>query len=174
MDIEPLPYTFDMEKALKPGAFHIAGDANELSRFQVQHGDLEAAFAASDHILEATFETAFLEHVAMEREALLGMIDEAGRVTVIGGTHQPHNQQRYIAEMLGLPRDQVRVIVPPTGGSFGGKQDPWPFLAVGLATYLLRQPVSLAYSREESFDASPKRHPYRVKCKIGVTRCQGN
>jgi CO/xanthine dehydrogenase Mo-binding subunit len=170
MDMEPLPHTFDMDEALKPDALPIAGIGNELSRFQVQHGDLEAAFAAADQILETTFETAFLEHVAMEREALLGTIDEAGRVTVIGGTHQPHNQQRYIAEMLGLPQDQVRVKVPPTGGSFGGKQDPWPFLAVGLAAYLLRQPVSLVYSREEVFDATPKRHPYHVKCKIGVTR----
>src|SRR5512140_2903178 len=170
MDIEPLPHTFDMAETLKADALLIAGEANELSRFQIQHGDLEAAFAASDQILEATFETAFLEHAAMEREALLGMIDEAGRVTVIGGTHQPHNQQRYIAEMLGLPADQVRVKVPPTGGSFGGKQDPWPFLAVGLAAYLVRQPVRLVYSREESFEATPKRHPYHVNCKIGVTR----
>ncbi|HLO30246.1 MAG TPA: xanthine dehydrogenase family protein molybdopterin-binding subunit [Anaerolineales bacterium] len=170
IDLAPLPYTFNMEAALKPGAVPIAGNGNELSRFQVQHGDLEAAFAVSDYILETTFETAFLEHVAMEREALIGMIDEQGRVTVIGGTHQPHNQQRYIAEMLGLPPSQVRVRVPPTGGSFGGKQDPWPFLAVGLAAYLLRQPVSLVYSREESFEATPKRHPYHVKCKIGATQ----
>ncbi|RPJ22502.1 MAG: hypothetical protein EHM33_23350, partial [Chloroflexi bacterium] len=170
MDIEPLPHTLDMDESLKPDALYIAGNANELSRFQVQHGDLAAAFAASDRILDATFETAFLEHVAMEREALLGMIDEDGRVTVIGGTHQPHNQQRYIAEMLGLTQDQVRVKVPPTGGSFGGKQDPWPFLAVGLAAYLLRQPVSLVYSRQEVFEATPKRHPYHVKCRIGVTR----
>jgi CO/xanthine dehydrogenase Mo-binding subunit len=156
--------------ALKPGALHIAGDANVLSEFQVNNGDLKAAFAASDHVIEDVFETAFLEHVALERESLLGMIDEAGRVTVIGGTHQPHMQQRFIAEMLGLPLDQVRVIVPPMGGSFGGKQDPWPFMAAGLATYLLRRPTSLIYSREESFDASPKRHPYHVNCKIGATK----
>jgi CO/xanthine dehydrogenase Mo-binding subunit len=170
LDLDPLPHTFDMDEALKPEALPIAGKVNELSRFEVRHGDLEAAFDASDQVLDTTFETAFLEHVAMEREALLGMIDEAGRVTVIGGTHQPHNQQRYIAEMLGLPQEQVRVKVPPTGGSFGGKQDPWPFLAVGLATYLLRQPVRMTYSREESFEATPKRHPYHVKCKLGATQ----
>ena len=169
MELEQLPYTFETEEALKPGALHIAGDANVLSKFQVKHGDLEAAFAASDHVVEAVFETGFLEHVALERESLLGMIDEAGRITVIGGTHQPHMQQRFIAEMLGLPLDQIRVIVPPMGGSFGGKQDPWPFTAVGLATYHLRQPTSLIYLREESFDASPKRHPYHVNCKIGAT-----
>ncbi|HUH95959.1 MAG TPA: molybdopterin cofactor-binding domain-containing protein [Anaerolineales bacterium] len=169
MDIEALPYTFDMDEALKPGAVHIAGDGNELSRYAVQRGDLEGALRASGHIVEATFETAFLEHTALERESLVGRIDEAGRITVLGGTHQPHNQQRYIAEMLGLPLDQVRVIVPPVGGSFGGKQDPWPFAAVGLATYLLRRAVRLIYSRRESFDASPKRHPYRVQCRIAAT-----
>lgn len=170
MELEPLPYTFEMEEALKPGALHIAGDGNILSRFNVKNGDLEAAFTASDHVVEAAYETAFLEHVAMERESLLGMIDEAGRITVIGGTHQPHMQQRFIAEMLGLPAEQIRVIVPPMGGSFGGKQEPWPFTAVGLATYRLRQPTSLIYSREESFEATPKRHPYHVKCRIGATK----
>jgi CO/xanthine dehydrogenase Mo-binding subunit len=169
IELEPLPYTFEMEEALKPGAQHIAGDGNVLSRFRVNHGDLEAAFTASDHLVEAVYETAFLEHVAMERESLLGMIDEDGRITVIGGTHQPHLQQRFISEMLGIPQERVRVIVPPMGGSFGGKQDPWPFTAVGLATYHVRQPISLVYSREESFDASPKRHPYHVKCRIGAT-----
>src|SRR5512138_133838 len=42
LDLEPLPYTFDMAEALKPERFPIAGEANELSRFQVQHGDLNA------------------------------------------------------------------------------------------------------------------------------------
>lgn len=156
LDLEPLPFTFEMNKALHPDAFPIAGESNLLSSYQIKHGDLDAAFAASDYVLEAAFETAFLEHVALERETLLGYIDEAGRITILGGTHQPHNQQRYIAEMLRLPLEQVRVIVPPTGGSFGGKQDPWPFMALGLAVYYLRQPVRLAYSRQESFDASRK------------------
>ena len=101
-------------------------------------------------MIEPVYETVFLEHVALERESLLGMVDEAGRIMVIGGTHQPHMQQRLIADMLGLPLDQIRVIVPPMGGSFGGKQDPWPFMAAGLATYLLRRPTSLIYSRDPS------------------------
>lgn len=170
MDIEPLPYTFEMDDALEPSAPNIAGVGNELSRFSIKHGDMAAAFAASDQIVAAVFETAYLEHAALERETLLGTMDEAGRITVIGGTHQPHNQQRRMAQMLGLPENRLRVIVPPIGGSFGGKQDPWPFMAVGLATYHLRQAVSLVYSRAESFESSPKRHPYRVHCKVGATR----
>ena len=129
-----------------------------LSTYQIKHGDLEAAFAASDLVLEASFRTAFLEHAYLERESLLGYIDEEGRVTVVGGSHQPHNQRRFIAEVLKLPLDRVRVITPPTGGSFGGKQDPWPFTAVGLAVYHLRQPVLLVYSRGE-FDAGLPQAP---------------
>jgi CO/xanthine dehydrogenase Mo-binding subunit len=169
LDLEALPYTFEMDEALQPGAIHIAGSNNLLSGYAIQHGDLEAAFAASDHLLEATFETAYLEHSYLERESLLGYVDEVGRITIIGGNHQPHNQQRFIADTLGLSLDRVRVIVPPTGGSFGGKQDPWPFTALGLVVYHLRQPARLIYSRQESFDASPKRHPYRVKYRIGAT-----
>jgi hypothetical protein len=61
-----------MEEALKPAASCIAGQTNELSRFEVQQGDLGAAFDASEYTVEATYETAFLEHMALERESLLG------------------------------------------------------------------------------------------------------
>ncbi len=168
MDLEPLPYTFEMAEAMQPGAYPIAGQDNLLSSFSVKHGNLEAAFKASDQVLETSYQTAFLEHSALERESLLGYIDEAGRVTVIAGNHQPHNQQRFLAEVLALPLEKVRIVVPPTGGSFGGKQDPWPISAVGLAVYHLRRPVRLIYSRGESFNASPKRHPYHVDYHIGV------
>ncbi|HEX9029023.1 MAG TPA: molybdopterin cofactor-binding domain-containing protein, partial [Anaerolineales bacterium] len=170
LDLEPLPYTFKMEEALKPGAFPISGRDNLLSSFAIQHGDLQAAFEASDLVLEEVYETAFMEHSALERESLLGYIDGDGRVTVVGGNHQPHNNQRLMAGVLGLPVDGVRVIVPPTGGSFGGKQDPWPFTALGLVVYHLRQPARLIYTRQESFEASPKRHPYQVSYRIGASR----
>ncbi|MGB9641165.1 MAG: molybdopterin-dependent oxidoreductase, partial [Anaerolineales bacterium] len=168
-DLQPLQHTLDENEALSPDFPIIAGDSNVLSSFEVKHGDLEQAFADSDLVLESRYETAFLEHAALEREALVGYIDEEGRITVVGGNHQPHNQQRYIAKALALPIEKVRVITPYTGGSFGGKQDPWPFIAVGLAVYHTHQPVRLVFTRQESFDASPKRHPYSVHYQIGAT-----
>ena len=86
-------------------------------------------------IVEAEYRTAFLEHSALERETLLGYYDEEGRLTVTGGNHEPFYQQKYIANALALPLERVRVIMPPTGGSFGGKQDPWPFIATALMTH---------------------------------------
>jgi len=166
---EPLPYAFDTEETLAEDAFPIYEGGNVLTSDHVAHGDLAAAFDGSDVLLETCYRTAFLEHAALEREAVLGYLDEMGRVTVVAGNHEPHWAQGYIADTLSLEPEAVRVIVPPTGGSFGGKQDPWPLIAVGLMVYRVRQPVRLIYSRRESFDASPKRHPYRVCYKIGAT-----
>ena len=165
---DPLPYTFDLSEALRPEAFPIRESGNILSTYKVTHRDFDAVLTESDHILEATYQTAFLEHAALERETLLGYREETGRLTVIGGVHQPHKQQKFIADTLALPIDQVRVIVPPTGGSFGGKQDPWPFTALALAVYHLDQPVRMAFSRSESFTSSPKRHPFRMAYRIAA------
>ena len=168
-EYEVLPHVFEAEEALRPGAPYIAGRNNILTSYEVKRGDLDAAFAASAAVVEAEYRTAFLEHSALERETLLGYTDEEGRLTVTGGCHEPFYQQKYIANSLALPLDRVRVIMPPTGGSFGGKQDPWPFIAAALMTRAARRPVRLVYTRAESFDASPKRHPYIVHNKIGAT-----
>jgi CO/xanthine dehydrogenase Mo-binding subunit/aerobic-type carbon monoxide dehydrogenase small subunit (CoxS/CutS family) len=165
----PLAHVFELDAALADDACPIRGD-NVLTWEEEIHGDLEAAFEGSDVILETTYRTTWQEHAALEREALLGYFDEAQRLTVVGATHEPHWQQGYIAAALALDLQHVRVVVPPVGGSFGGKQDPWPFVATALATYYAQEPVRLVYSRKESFEASPKRHPYRVHYRMGATR----
>jgi aerobic-type carbon monoxide dehydrogenase small subunit (CoxS/CutS family) len=166
---EPLPHVFEVEEALADDAYPIYAGGNVLTSEAESHGDLEEALEASDVVLETTYRTAWQEHGALEREALLGYFDEAGRLTIVGGTHEPHWQQGYIAAALALEPEDVQVIMPPTGGSFGGRQDPWPLVATALATHAVRQPVLLAYSRREVFEASPKRHPYRVRYRLGAT-----
>ena len=168
VEYKVLPHTFDADKALEPDALPIYPNGNVLSDYAVKHGDLEAAFAASDVIVETSYRTTFQEHSTLERDATMGYIDEQGRVTVVGGTHEPHWQQGYIAQTLGLDPSRVRVIFPPTGGSFGDRQDPWPLVAAGLMAHLVQRPVRLSYSRREAFDATPKRHPYHVKFRIGA------
>lgn len=145
VEFEPLPYLFDAEAALQPEAVQIYPEGNVLNTFTLAHGDLQAAWAETATVIETDYCTAFQEHSTLEREVTLGYIDEQGRVTVMGGTHEPHWQQGFIAQTIGLATDQVHVIVPPTGGSFGSRQDPWPLVAAGLMADKLRCPVRLAY-----------------------------
>lgn len=164
VEYDILPHTFEADDGVQ-----IYEGGNLLNTYEVVHGDLDHAFEQSDVLVEVTYQTAFQEHSALERESAMGYVDEEGRITILGSTHEPHWQQGWISEMLALELDRVRFITPPMGGSFGGKQDPWPNLAAALAAYIVRKPVRLLHTRAESFDASPKRHPYQLDYKIGAT-----
>ena len=166
---QPLPHTYDAVEAMSPAAPPIYADGNVLNEHQIRHGDTEAVLPGSDLVLETRYETPFMEHSALERETVLSYVDGEGTVTVVAGHQEPHWARDWTATMLGLPQDRVRVITPPIGGAFGGKQDPWPLMAGALAAYHVRLPVRLCYTRRESFDASPKRHPYHMDYQIGAT-----
>ncbi|MDF1500054.1 MAG: xanthine dehydrogenase family protein molybdopterin-binding subunit [Anaerolineales bacterium] len=170
MDLEALPVVESMDQALQDDAVQLYETGNVLQVSGIRNGPIETAFEQSDLVVEARYMTSYQEHAALEPEAVLGFIDDEGRVAVSGATHEPHWQRDWIANVLALDADQVRFITPPMGGSFGGKQDPWPLLAVGLIVYLLRKPVRLVFSRGESFVASPKRHPYQLDYRIGADR----
>jgi CO/xanthine dehydrogenase Mo-binding subunit len=169
VEYELLTPVFGEGEALKVNAEQLYPGGNILGKHELKHGDLQAAFAGSDTLVETDYYTASQEHSALEREAALGYLDEEDRITVVAGTHEPHWQQGFIAQTLAVDVSKIRVIVPPTGGSFGSRQDPWPFCATGLMVHLLRRPVRLSYSRSEVFSSTPKRHPYHINLKIGAT-----
>ena len=164
---EVLPHTFEITGALEPGAIQIH-ENNLLATAEAHTGDAAAALAGSDVVVTATYCTGFQAHMAMERESGVAYWSEDAVLTVICGSHEPHWNRAYLATILGLPLDRIRVINPPMGGSFGGRQDVYPMAAVALAAYHLRKPVKLAYSRREVMDAAPKRHPYTLRCTVGA------
>ena len=174
VDYEPLPTVVDPLEAMDPGSVPLHSQSNILGTYEIQHGEFEAtdeaARRAGSITLEAHYDTPYLEHSALERETVLSYWDDDGRLTVVGGHQEPHWARDWTARLLGLRPEEVRVIVPPMGGAFGGKQDPWPLMAAGLAAYHApeRRPVRLTYSRRESFEASPKRHPYHMDYRIGA------
>jgi CO/xanthine dehydrogenase Mo-binding subunit/aerobic-type carbon monoxide dehydrogenase small subunit (CoxS/CutS family) len=168
VEYDPLPYTYDALDAISPGAPQLYESGNVLNDETVQYGNLDEAMSGSDLVLHTHYRTPFMEHSALERETVLSYIDDEGRVAVVAGHQEPHWARDWTATMLGLSQEQVRVITPPIGGAFGGKQDPWPLMAGALATYHVRRPVRLTYSRRESFDASPKRHPYHMDYRVGA------
>jgi len=169
-DFEVLPHVFEADAALLEDGMQIYPTGNILNTYSVAHGDPKQAFSDSDITIKAEYHTSYQEHSALERESALGYLDQDGRVTVLSGTHEPHWQQDWIARTLQVDASQVRFITPHIGGSFGGKQDPWPHIAVGLLAYLIKKPVRLIFSRPESFLASPKRHPYTMAYKVGTTQ----
>ncbi len=170
VEIEPLPAVFDPTEALKQEASPIHEKGNLLFERRVVKGDVEKGFAEADIVIEEEYETNMLEHAYIEPEVGVAYRDDDGCVVILVTTQNPHSDQAQLVSILGLPPEKVRVIQTETGGGFGGKLDisVQPFLA--LAAYYLDRPVRMVYSREESFEATAKRHPLKIRMKTGATR----
>lgn len=160
---------FDPEKALLPEAPRVHEDVeNLIYHYKCRTGDIEAGFRDAKVVVEAVYETPFVDHAFLQLEAGVSFIDEEGRLVVRAATQYPHFDQLEIAEALGLETEQVVVDNPAVGGAFGGREDLTLQVHIGLATLKLKRPVKVVYSREESFYAHSKRHPVRIYIKSGA------
>ncbi len=173
VEYEDLPAVYDAAAALKPEAPRLhpeRGDSNICVWDKIRKGDVEAAFARADVIVEGEYHTPYQEHAYLQPEAGLAYLDEEGRITVECAGQWTHTDREQIAHALGLPEEQVRVIYPAIGGAFGGREDMSVQILLALAAMKLKRPVKIVWSRKESILGHGKRHPMALKTKWAATK----
>ncbi|MBL1211839.1 MAG: xanthine dehydrogenase family protein [Ignavibacteriae bacterium] len=175
VDFEELPILTDIEKAMDEDAqiIHPEFENNLIVHYPLRKGNIDKGFEESDHILEQTYTTPHIEHAYIEPEAVVAVPLEGNRgIKIIGSIQNPHTARKVVAAVLGLPLTKVRIIQAELGGSFGGKDDTMNILSARAAVAALKtkRPVKIHYSREESILESYKRHPYRLKYKVGFSK----
>ncbi len=172
----PLPAVFTPEAALADGAPRLheedgAGQQpNVMHRVEVRKGDGADAFRRADVIVEDVYTTPMVEHAYLEPEAAVAVPEPGGGVTVWTGSQGSHAFRQMIAASLALPEEKVRAIFTPTGGAFGGKEEPTVQIHCALGAVRLGRPVRMVLSREESIRISTKRHAERIHMRHGATR----
>jgi CO/xanthine dehydrogenase Mo-binding subunit len=169
---DDLPAVTDPHAAMQPGAplVHPGRGSNILFHMPLRKGDVTRGFAEADVVLEDEFQTTWQEHAFLQPEAGIASIDPAGRVVVETAGQWLHEDRRQIAQILGLPEEQVIVRYAAIGGAFGGREDLSIQHLLALAAWKLRRPVALRWSREESMIGHHKRHPMRIRCRWGARR----
>jgi CO/xanthine dehydrogenase Mo-binding subunit len=167
---EDLPAVLDPHEALKEGAPLVHSKGNLLSRRVIRKGDAAEAFSRCDVVIKRTYRTPHVEHCYLEPDAGVGFVDEDGTLVIYASTQNPHYDLKEVSEILALPEENIRIVQAATGGGFGSKLDLTVQGFIGLALYHLRRPVRLAFSREEAFLATPKRHPMTIELETGATR----
>lgn len=163
------------EEALRPDAPRIHPNGNLLGRSVVRHGDVDAALAASAHVVEDTYETQRIEHMFLEPEACLAVLgvrasDGAATLKIFSQGQGVFDDQRQIASVLNWSPDRIQVELVSTGGAFGGKEDMTVQAQTALAAALCGKPVKCTLTRPESFGLHPKRHPLTLHMKLGCDR----
>jgi CO/xanthine dehydrogenase Mo-binding subunit len=169
IEYEPLPAVFDPFEALKPGAPVIYEPDNVVARWRIRKGDVDAGFAAADQIVENRYSMPFVEHAYLEPEAGVSWVDDQGVINIRVST-QVVEHFRKVADAVGVPQSKIRTRGAMVGGGFGGKEDITVEIFLALLAKLTRRPVRLVYSREESFIAQSKRHPFVITHRTGVKR----
>jgi CO/xanthine dehydrogenase Mo-binding subunit len=171
VDYEELPAVFDPEEALRDDAIKIHEKGNLLDHYFVKKGNVEEGLRQADIVIKGTYQTPVQEQAYLETEAALAYPTQDG-ITVLGSLQCPFAVEKAAKIVLGKSVQNVRIILAPTGGAFGGKEDaPDEVCArAALATYLTKKPALLAFSRKESTIFHPKRHPIRFEREMGVTK----
>ena len=175
VEYEELPAVFTIEEAMAEGA-HVVREEypdniHTPGNFKVRKGDVEAAFAQCDRIIEREYNTHPVEHAYMEPEAVVAVPDYGTtEMTVYASCVNPFFTRHWVADALGVQRTKVRIVQQVLGGSFGGKEELLGQVACRAALLAQRThcPVKMVVSREESIIGSTKRHPMRLRYKVGV------
>jgi len=173
VDYDELPAAFDVETARRSGApvLHDACPGNVSVNRKIQYGDVEKGFADSDYIREDTFTVHAVSHAYLEPCSALAQVDQDGRITLWSSTQTPYIVQCLLASTLNMRENDIRVIKPYVGGGFGGKMElrTWEFCAAIMARKTGR-PVKFTLSREEEFLAGRRRHPMKIRSKVGFKK----
>jgi len=172
VEYEALPTVFDPEVAMAPGApiLHEYAPDNIVKHIPIRKGDVEQGFAEADLVVEESYATQAIEHAYLEPEAGLAYVDADGVLVVESPSQNITHHRHMLARILDRPINKVRMIMSPVGGGFGGKEDMIYQGMLALATIKARRPVRLVFTREESIAATAKRHPFRIRYKMGLRR----
>lgn len=172
---EKLPAVFDPLEAMKQTAPRLHEESeNNIAKlpFSFKAGNPDRIFSRKDVVtFDNTFKVHFMTHTALGTMAALASYDQDKRLTIFANTQAPFMYQREIAEALGIPGENVRVIQPYIGGAFGRGMDVYPVdLIACLLSMKTGRPVKIVFSREEDLSYSPTRQPAIIKLKTAASR----
>ncbi len=120
-----------------------------LFRFAKSAGDVEGAFAAAAHVVTSRFSVPRMVTAPIECRGVIA-VEENGALRLWIGSQDGNRQREWLKSVLG--RDDVTVLTPDVGGSFGSKNVTFPeTVATAIAATVLGRPVKWAEDRLENF-----------------------
>jgi carbon-monoxide dehydrogenase large subunit len=127
---EPLPPILDPLAALEPGAPLVdeALGTNNISHLEQSVGEVDAAFAAADHVTRARFHSGRSTAAPIECRGAVAEYEDrsGGRYSIYSSTQMPHLMRLLVAPVLGVPEGRLTIKAPDVGGAFGLKCTVYP------------------------------------------------
>src|SRR5436190_22903281 len=162
---EVLQPIVNAEQALAPGAPNLHPDGNLLRHVKIRHGDQSAR---AEVVVTGEYEIGMQDQAPLGPESGLAIPDGEGGVDLHIATQWLHVDQQQLANVLGLPREKVRLTMAGIGGAFGAREDLSMQAHACMLALKTGRPVKISYSRPESFVGHVHRHPGRLTYEHGA------
>ena len=138
-------------------------------RLQSERGDPETAFANAAVKIDQTYVTPSETHNPIELQAATAIWD-GDKLTIYEESQSIFNMRGVIAQMFGVPKENVRVITKFVGSGFGSKLWPWTHCPLACAAARqLGRPVKLVLSRRMTFQSAGHRARTQQRVRLGAT-----
>lgn len=138
-------------------------------RLQSERGDADSGFASAPVKLDQTYVTPAETHNPIELQGAIAMWDD-DKLTIYEESQAIFNMRTVLAQMFGLPKENVRIITKFVGSGFGSKLWPWTHCPLAAAAARkLGKPVKLVLSRKMTFQAAGHRARTQQRVRLGAT-----
>lgn len=136
---------------------------------KIVRGNVESSLKNSRHRLKGRFKSGAQEHWYLETQICLAIPGEDDEMTCYSSTQHPSETQAIVAEVLGIPRNNVIVETRRLGGAFGGKETSGNHVAAwaSVLAHKTRRPVRLRLTRDMDQAITGKRHRFLSDWKVG-------
>ena len=157
VEIDDTPAIVGARAALAPGArlVHDEAAGNVVVEGRLKTPGFDAKLASAHRRIKVDIRSHRQNALPMEPRAAHAAWDAASeRVTLTCATQMPHAMRTIIADLIGMPESDLRVIAPDVGGGFGQKMSLAPeFVVVTWLARKLRTSVAWVEDRRENLVA---------------------
>lgn len=148
-------------------------ERNQIKAFIHDYGDYDQALSQCDTVTQVKCFTSQQMHCQFETHRSFSYVDERGYLVIMGPMQTVFPIQDTVSLALGIDKRKLHVIKTQVGGGFGGRNIFAVYTFPALAAWVLKRPVMLAMTREESMAFTGTRHEYSLEITLGADR-EGN
>lgn len=167
VELEKLPEYTNYLDAVMPGAMRIHEDTPNIFAMQpVLKGEgienpekVAEIIEGSDYSAEGSFYSSREPHLSIEGDPVEAYFDEEGYLAIQCKSQGVYSSIGRIGTSVGIPKDKIRIIMNPTGASFGWSTNAGDLCLAAAATFITKMPVALSMTYEEHQHFSGKRCP---------------
>jgi xanthine dehydrogenase YagR molybdenum-binding subunit len=157
--------TYDEEK---PNVSTKLDDADVTTMTMSRRGDVGSGFTNAPVKVDETYATPAEAHNPMEMHATIA-VWEGNRVTLYESSQGVVSHQNALSQVLGVPKENVRVVSRFIGSGFGDKLSAWPQSAMAAAVARkVNRPVKLMVTRKMMFTSVGHRPRTQQQMRIGA------